>query len=369
MMTNTNRQPFDQIIRHYQQQPSLTDSDRRAMLKALTALTPHIPHPASGQTLRRWQWLSEVAGVDLTVAKWFESHLDAISILHELGYDTLIAETADSIWAVWAAEGSREPIWLEPISPELIRGENSSDNTSVCTGIKNWCSGATNVDMGLMTYRDSENRSQLLQVEMGQAGITIDNRGWQAVGMQATDTASLQFDHTPVTLIGQADDYLQRAGFWHGAAGVAACWYGATTAIARYLLTSHQQKPTAVKAMYLGQVSSQLAPLASYFAFVAQQIDRQPEDNHALIIRQLRHQVEQTAQSVMQLVGQALGAAPFCQDAHFAQLTADLTVFIRQTHGAYDEQAIGDALIQHLIQQSEKLKQGETLQQENPWQL
>jgi hypothetical protein len=34
--------------------------------------------------------------------------------------------------------------------------------------------------------------------------------------------------------------------------------------------------------------------------------------------------------------------APFCGNAHFATLSADLTVFIRQSHGAFDLQRIGE---------------------------
>ena len=44
----------------------------------------------------------------------------------------------------------------------------------------------------------------------------------------------------------------------------------------------------------------------------------------------------------MEVVGQALGAAPFCRNAHFARLSADLPVFIRQSHGAFDLQKIGE---------------------------
>ena len=55
----------------------------------------------------------------------------------------------------------------------------------------------------------------------------------------------------------------------------------------------------------------------------------------------LRQFTEQTARLVMDRVGLALGAAPFCKDPEFAQRIADLTVFIRQTHGAFDLEQIG----------------------------
>lgn len=325
---------------------NMTDDIRQKVLQVLVDFSDEIPHPTQASidvdsdlenvykqgklnkvkdspTLLRWQVLAYISGIDLTLAKWFESHLDALSILYELGY----GETQQGLWAVWAAEGHPNP----------IRYQDGKIN-----GSKSWCSGAHIVDYALMTYRDDDGKSQLLTVAMNQSGIDIDNSAWQAVGMQATDTATVTFNHVAATKVGAPNAYLDRVGFWHGAAGVAACWYGATASLASYLIESYQQKPNDYKAMYLGQISSDLAVSRQYLHQVAYLIDSQPEDNHELAIRQLRTNIEQLARQVIETVGQALGAAPFCGNAHFATLSADLTVFIRQSHGAFDLQRIGE---------------------------
>jgi hypothetical protein len=51
--------------------------------------------------------------------------------------------------------------------------------------------------------------------------------------------------------------------------------------------------------------------------------------------------VEQSAEQVMREVGRALGAGPFCKDRHFARLSADLPVFLRQSHAERDLAALG----------------------------
>ncbi|SNT69634.1 hypothetical protein SAMN04488491_0730 [Psychrobacter sp. LV10R520-6] len=276
-------------------------------------------------TLTRWQILEYVASIDLTIAKWFESHLDALSILHEVGYD----KNTNGLWAVWASEGHSDPIRYQ-------QGKVS--------GTKAWCSGANIIDHALMTYRDNHGHSQLLIVDMQQTGIEIDNSEWQAVGMQATGTATVQFNQATASNVGAANAYLERMGFWHGAAGIAACWYGATAYLASYLMTAYQQKPHDYKAMYLGQISTALAVTQQYFHRVSSLIDSQPQRSHELAIRQLRSNVEQLARLVIETVGQALGAVPFCRNAHFARLSADLAVFIRQSHGAFDLQKIGELI-------------------------
>ncbi|MGM8888510.1 acyl-CoA dehydrogenase, partial [Psychrobacter sp. 1U2] len=120
------------------------------------------------------------------------------------------------------------------------------------------------------------------------------------------------------------------------------CWYGAASCIATYLMQSYQKKPNDYKAMYSGQVSTALSVTQQYFHHVAQLIDTQPTLSHELAIRELRAHVEQVARQVIESAGQALGAAPFCGNAHFARLSADLSVFIRQSHGAFDLQKIGE---------------------------
>ena len=301
-------------------------------LKQLIQLSSDIPHPGSGNTMSRWQMLAQVAALDLNLVKWFESHLDALSILHELGYST----KSDVIYAVWAAEASPRPIVVK---------ENC------CHGIKSWCSGAGIVEQALMTYRDENQQSQLILVDISHPKIFVDHNVWQAVGMQHSATANIHFDQVPVQKIAAPDAYLTRAGFWHGAAGIAACWYGASRHLAKTLYESLKNKPHPYKSMYLGEVTTALNLNRQYFYDVARRIDQAPQHSHEYHIRILRQFTEQTARLVIERVGLAMGAGPFCQDGKFSQCVADLSIFIRQTHGAFDLEQIGQLTVQQEIEQ------------------
>jgi len=50
------------------------------LLSQLVNLAKNLPYPASGQTYQRWQLFAQIAGSDLSFAKLFESHCDALSI-------------------------------------------------------------------------------------------------------------------------------------------------------------------------------------------------------------------------------------------------------------------------------------------------
>ena len=318
---------LNKVLFEFEQNETDIDQNLENTIKKLIMFVPDIPHPGEGETLARWKILAKVGSTNLNLAKWFESHLDALSILNELNYSPVNT----GLWAVWAAEGSTPPIHFKQ---------------ALCSGQKNWCSGAGLVDYGLLTYRDECNQSQLFIVDMHQPNIQIKHNGWNAVGMQHTRTASLSFDQVSAKALGQSNAYLERPGFWHGAAGVAACWFGAAARLADFLYQACQTKPHAYRLRYLGEVSTLLFTTKQYFHHVANQIDQYPKQSHELIIRILRTKVEQTAQLVLDQVGKALGARPFCENRTFAALAADLPVFLRQSHAAFDLEQIAKLVLQ-----------------------
>lgn len=305
------------------------NQQRISVFRQLTLLSENLPFPAQGQTYARWQCFAEIAGIDLSLAKLFESHCDALSILYELGDSTNIRSS--EIWAVWAAEGGPAPLQVA---------------NNHCTGTKLWCSGAAFVQRALMSYKNEQGQSQLCMVQLDQPNISIDFSQWQAVGMQHTQTAKVHFHNCLIRLIGQPDQYLQRPGFWHGAAGIAACWYGAAARLMHFLQQSCQDSPNSFKSMYMGELAQQLAVTKAFFQYTAKLIDTQPHENHERVIRILRAQTEQCCQAVMDLAGKALGARPYCEEGVFAQLMADLPVFIRQSHAAFDDVQIAERCLQ-----------------------
>lgn len=236
-------------------------------------------------------------------------------------------EIDDQTWAVWAAEGGLAPVQVQ---------------NNHCNGIKTWCSGAEFIQKVLMSYKEKEGQAQLCIVDLSHPSVHVDLSHWQAVGMQGTQTAQVHFDNTPVILIGLPNCYLERPGFWHGAAGVAACWYGAAVRLVSFLHKSCTLNPNAFKKMYLGELAQQLSVTKQYFQYIAKLIDDEPALSHEREIRILRAQTEQCCQSVIQIVGKALGARPYCEEPTFSQLIADLPVFIRQSHAAFDYESIAE---------------------------
>ena len=290
-----------------------------------------LPLPGSGQTLERFQRLAEVGGHDLGLCKLFEGHTDALAILAQLG----AFAPPSSTWGMWAAEPPNARVSV------AVQGASA-----VLSGRKAWCSGAGVLSHALLTAWDEQDRQQLVAVALDQPGVTVTDQGWQAVGMAATGSVEVLFDGAQAQAIGNPGDYLQRPGFWQGGIGIAACWYGAACSLAERLRThcARREEPHALA--HLGAVDSALYSAASVLRLSAATIDAAPHDNAELLARRARAVVENAAEQVIHHVGRALGAAPYCKDPQFARLSADLPVFLRQSHAERDLAALGQTIIQ-----------------------
>jgi alkylation response protein AidB-like acyl-CoA dehydrogenase len=290
--------------------------------------TPALPLPGRGETLERWRVLTAIANADVCLAKVLEAHYDAHAILRELGHSP---GSPTELWAVWAAEPPNA----------LVKVKHTASGPAL-SGTKAWCSGADLVSHALITARHGEERL-LVRVDMAAEGVSAPARSWDAVGMSRVISGELQFSDAPCEIIGCAGDYLARPGFWHGGAGIAACWFGGATAIAEALRTHPRAPSDALTSANLGVIDFELAAAAALLRETATLIDREPDQPHANQVIRVRSFVERVATDVIDRVGRALGAGPLCQDRAHAQRCADLATFLRQSHADRDWQGLGKA--------------------------
>ncbi|WP_422419403.1 acyl-CoA dehydrogenase [Pseudomonas sp. GZD-222] len=290
-----------------------------------------LPLPGHGRTLQRWQGLAQIAAVDLNLAKLFEGHTDALAILHECGASHV--ETSGN-WGVWAAEPPNA----------RVRIVARDGNEVHLQGRKAWCSGALQIDRALLTAWDEQERPYLVAVALNQPSLRIFNEAWQAVGMASTASVDIEFADTPAQLVGSSGQYLSRPGFWHGGGGIAACWYGAAQALGSYLLEHCKNRDEPHALAHLGAVDAALSGARTALRETAAWIDGHPGSPGEAEVRRLRAQVESAANTVLHHVGRALGATPFCHNSHFARLSADLPVFLRQSHAERDLAELGRQL-------------------------
>jgi len=292
------------------------------------------PLPGSGRTATRLRTLSEIAARDLSVARIAEGHLDARAILAEAG-----APVREGLYGVWAADAADARVTAVRDGPGWrLRGR------------KRYASGARGLDRALITAA-SDDGDRLFDVALG-AGLQPVPDTWQAVGMAATESLDVELDAgvPAAAAIGAPGFYLERPGFWHGAVGVAACWYGGALGAYRMLCKQLRRTPPSEhQAAHLGAVAATCRAMQLALDAAAHEIDAAPRAPsvhgrlRALYVRQL---VEQGCQDVLARVGRASGTWPLAFDRAHARRAADLIVYLRQHHAERDLAALGHAVLE-----------------------
>lgn len=291
-----------------------------------------LPLPASGRTAQRWQQLAELAAENLTAARIAEAHTDAVAILHELGGKP---PEPGELWGVWAAE---------PPDP-VLTATTAAGGDHLLDGTKLWCSGAGFCTNALVTAQLPDGRRALFAVALTDPTVTPQPATWSNAGMAGSDTAAVEFSGSPAVQVGEPGQYLQRPGFWHGAIGVAACWFGGARSVAGPLYAK-AARPSADPHLlaHLGAVDAALAAADAMLTVAAAEIDADPFDNAGtgqLLAMRTRAVVEHAADEAIIRSGRALGPGPLCTDAAHAQRVADLTIYVRQSHAERDLAELG----------------------------
>ncbi|HEX4354583.1 MAG TPA: hypothetical protein VHZ95_16755 [Polyangiales bacterium] len=295
-----------------------------------------LPLPGRGRTAERLQALTEIAAVDLSLARLVEGHTDAHAILHELGGTARVGT-----YGVWAAE-----------PPDALIDARPYRGGYRFVGRKRYASGAGSLTRALVTVRTDEG-SCLFDVELATAGVRPIEDSWPAVGMAHSDSFDVEFDDAFVpsnARVGAPGSYVARAGFWHGAVGVAACWFGGALGCARMLRKHFGHVPCSEHAAaHVGAVAAACHSMQSVLRGAAEAIDRDPNDERqqarerALLVRAI---VERGCEEVLSHSGRAAGSCALVFDREHARRAADLPVYVRQHHAERDLAELGRAVLE-----------------------
>jgi alkylation response protein AidB-like acyl-CoA dehydrogenase len=291
-----------------------------------------LPLPGSGKTDARLEALAEVAAMDLSLARLAEGHSDALAILAEAG-----VQPRGGMYGVWAAE---------PPNGALVATASASGWT--LRGTKKYCSGALGLDRALVTAKAPDG-ARLFDVELRHSRIRPVHGSWPAIGMALTESVDVVFDDVVVeTAVGDAGFYVSRPGFWHGAVGVAACWYGGGVGAMRMLQARLEPRSSAHQRAHLGAVAATCMAMKASLDAAARDIDADPRNaNGAARTRALatRHVVERGCIEVLDRVGRATGSSAMVFDRAHARRVADLSVYLRQHRAEQELEELGSALL------------------------
>ena len=290
-----------------------------------------LPKPGSGGTVSRFAALAEWAARDLSLARLLEGHVDALAILEEAGLEP----QSGAVYGVWAARQAAGG----------TEARRSGDGWHL-TGTKPFCSGSIRLDRALVTA-ECDDGYRLFDISVADNVVHVHPGSWPALGMADSLSDTLDFGGVPIPTdraIGAPGFYLERKGFWFGATGVAACWYGGARGLVGPIAESLGSRPSELVVAELGHAAAHVDLMRRTIEQAAREIDTDPADlsgeakRRALVVR---HAVHHAAQEVLVHTASAGGARPLCLDADQARRAADLYTYLAQHHGPQDANALG----------------------------
>jgi hypothetical protein len=297
----------------------------------VVAAFARIPLPGHGDTWERFEILASLAEEDLSLARLGEGHADALAILRESGRETRHPGLA---YGVWAARSGSGGVTATPVAGgwELA-------------GRKPFCSGSGLVERALITA-EAPDGYRLFDVATADVVMGRSPGSWPAVGMADSQSETVIFGGqvSEDDAIGPPEFYTDRPGFWFGACGVAACWYGGARGLVAGAVQSLNPGPAETTLMELGKAASGLQAMTDTLRSVAAAIDLDPEDKQghargrALAVREVVHSC---CEAILGQTAAAGGARPLCHDADQARRAADLYVYLAQHHGGPDAVSLG----------------------------
>ncbi|MEO7421083.1 MAG: acyl-CoA dehydrogenase [Ornithinibacter sp.] len=282
--------------------------------------------------------LATLGSVDLSTARAAEPHLDATAILAQArrAGHAVPEITGPYTWGVYAA--SAPGASLRATGPRGREGEWS------LSGSKAWCSLGGRVSHALVTAADESGAQRLFAVGLRSGGVSFDGGSWQPRGLREISTGTLTFHGHSARAIGGPGWYLERPGFFWGAIGVAAIWFGAAAALAGTLWRAASARtPDQIALTHLGRCDVLLHGAQLVLADAARHIDDpgSAPEAAAVLAARVRAHVAAVAEEVLTVVGHALGPAPLALDGEHAARVADLTLYLRQHHAERDLARLG----------------------------
>jgi alkylation response protein AidB-like acyl-CoA dehydrogenase len=287
-----------------------------------------LDQPGGGRTWARFEALADASRASLSAGRLLEAHADGQSILIESG---CAEPEAFGLLGVWASDGGDDPVRLRRTA-----------HGYVLQGTKAFCSGAPVLDHALVSATSGGDR-WLALVDLRDDRVVVAPSTWTGAGMRETATRSVELHDVPVVdVVGPAGWYLERPGFWYGAIGVAASWFGGAAGVFDTLQAGTSDRDPH-RLAHLGEADATIHAMAATLEAAAGRIDAgtlDPPSAHRLAL-QVRGVVAPGCLTVIEHAAAALGPRAMAFDRDHGQRIVDLDLYVRQDHGRCDREQLG----------------------------
>ncbi|GLH96336.1 acyl-CoA dehydrogenase family protein [Phytohabitans aurantiacus] len=335
-------------------------------------LAPTVPAQSGGlglgplrhDTHTLWEMTRELARVDLSLARCWEGHANALVLVDAFATGPQRQRWFDGVvrrgekWVAWSGEPQApKPGEVRRFGTTVTR---TADGWTV-DGTKAFATSATGADWAVLLvslagpggarHADAPESVLLLGCDLRHPSVTVDTSWWDPVGMRATASHVVHFDRTPVPAawqLGAPGDYVrqgwQSAFIPHYAASFLGAAEGAYDYAIRYLEKQDKGGDPYVQ-QRVGGMAVDLDTARLWLAHVARLWDSGRTAEARVAGSRARHVVEHLALSTVDHCVRACGARSLVRPSPVERILRDLTFYVRHDNDDHLIATIGRAAL------------------------
>jgi alkylation response protein AidB-like acyl-CoA dehydrogenase len=316
--------------------------------------------PLRGDAHSLWLMTTELAKADLSLARCWEGHTNALVLLDAFAAGEQRERWFEGVvhrgekWVGW----SGEPQAPKPGEPRRFGTEvtRTPDGWTV-HGSKAFATSATGADWAVLLvslagpggarHAAAADSVLMLACDLRHPSVSVDTSWWDPIGMRATASHVVHFDHTPIQSawqLGEPGDYLRQG--WQSAfiPHYAASFLGAAQAAYDYAVRYVERQDKGGDPYVQQRVGSMLVNLETarlWLAHVARLWDRGHTDEARLAGSRARHVIEHLALSTVDHCVRTCGARSLVRPSPVERILRDLTFYVRHDNDDHILATIG----------------------------
>jgi alkylation response protein AidB-like acyl-CoA dehydrogenase len=276
--------------------------------------------PQRREALTLWLLTKELARVDLSLARCWESHVNALVILDGMAdagqktrwFDGVIQH--GELWGAWGGEPQAPTPWEEaPFGTSVTKTEDGY----VIDGTKVFCTGAgtmrwtllmvSTAGPGGIRHATAAPETQLLLAcDLSDPSITIDTSWWDPIGMRSTCSHLVSFHRTRIpaaNVVGYPGQFVKEAWQTRFVPQYAATFLGAAEGAydltVKYIRSQKKEADPYVQ-QHLGQMAVNVDTGNLWIRHVAALWDTGQDQEAQLAGGRARHAIEHLAAETLQ---------------------------------------------------------------------
>jgi alkylation response protein AidB-like acyl-CoA dehydrogenase len=308
-----------------------------------------------------WMMTVELAKTDLSLARCWEGHANALALIDLLCGDAQRERWFEGVvargekWVAWSGEPQApKPGEVRRFGTTVTRTEDGW----VIDGSKAFATSAIGADWAILLVNPAgpggarhlhgaDDSLLMLACRLSHPSITVDTSWWDPIGMRATASHVVRFDHTPIPdawRIGEPGAYVredcQPAFVPHYAASFLGAGTGAYSYALEYIKRQNKGGDPYVQ-QRMGRMAVDMDTGHLWLAHVAALWDSDQRDRARTAGGRARHLIEHLALSTVDNCIRACGARSLIRPSPVERILRDLTLYVRHDNDDHILATIG----------------------------